>query len=115
MEKTKKLKLLGRAATERSDIVGTLFILASPLHYPHPHLSLSLCLSLSLSHTHTHTHTHTDCLDPDAPSREQRTVEPQDLDEETLLMRGVWRLLRAGHLGSAVRLCQYYEQHWRAA
>lgn len=54
-------------------------------------------------------------VDPDAPTRENLKLHPQDSEDEELLMRGVWTLLKAGRLSDAHQLCRDVGQAWRAA
>ncbi|GAQ87116.1 nuclear pore protein 84/107 containing protein [Klebsormidium nitens] len=54
-------------------------------------------------------------VDPDAPTRENLRLHPQDSEDEELLMRGVWTLLKAGRLSDARQLCRDVGQAWRAA
>lgn len=54
-------------------------------------------------------------IDPDAPTRENAHLHPQDLEDEELLMRAVWTLLKAGRLSDARQLCRDVGQAWRAA
>lgn len=57
-----------------------------------------------------------EALDPDAEFRLRTDIlERQDRQEEEVLLRYVWQLIRAGELEQAVQLCRKYNQHWRAA
>ena len=44
-----------------------------------------------------------------------RVFEDGDREEEALLLRSVWQLMRAGKVQDAVRLCVDFRQPWRAA
>eukprot|EP00897_Mesotaenium_endlicherianum_P006683 jgi/Mesen1/6042/ME000308S05238 len=54
-------------------------------------------------------------VDPDAPSREQGSLHPEDQRFEEGLMEDIWKLLRAGRLHEARQLCRNAGQAWRAA
>jgi hypothetical protein len=58
-------------------------------------------------------------LDPDAVSRRKDGAYPvvhtQDEQEEEILLKNVWKLIRAGFVSEAAELCRRYGQHWRAA
>lgn len=54
-------------------------------------------------------------LDPDAPLRQRARLVEQDHADEALLLRQLWRLVRAGRLGYALDLCRRCGQPWRAA
>ncbi|KAL3694255.1 hypothetical protein R1sor_007906 [Riccia sorocarpa] len=54
-------------------------------------------------------------LDPDAPTREQAQLHPEDQKLEESLLEDVWKLLLAGRLEEAQELCRAAGQPWRAA
>eukprot|EP00898_Chlorokybus_atmophyticus_P007174 jgi/Chlat1/7458/Chrsp6S07470 len=54
-------------------------------------------------------------LDPDAPTREGKTLHPDNQSSEVRLLSAVWRRIRAGQLGQARALCRHVGQDWRAA
>jgi nuclear pore complex protein Nup107 len=54
-------------------------------------------------------------LDPDAPTRQRRRIDPDNARDEERLMTAVWRLLRAGRPVDARALCEAVGQPWRAA
>eukprot|EP00887_Chlorella_sp_A99_P007315 scaffold2.g7315.t1 len=54
-------------------------------------------------------------LDPDAPTRQRRRLDPDNAKDEERLLSQVFRLLRAGRLTAARQLCESVGQPWRAA
>jgi len=54
-------------------------------------------------------------LDPDATTRENGRLDPDNTKDEERLMRMVWRLTRSGRLARASAACEYAGQPWRAA
>ncbi|KAK9814142.1 hypothetical protein WJX72_001215 [[Myrmecia] bisecta] len=54
-------------------------------------------------------------LDPDAPTRQQRSLAEDNVKDEERLLKALWRLLRAGRLSQARQLCRDVGQPWRAA
>ncbi|KAI8050910.1 nuclear pore protein 84/107 [Syncephalis plumigaleata] len=54
-------------------------------------------------------------LDPDAPSREKRTLAPEDQEFDKALVRTLYEYLRRGQINQAMELCRKSDQSWRAA
>lgn len=54
-------------------------------------------------------------LDPDAPGRQGRGLQPDNARAEERLLGRLWQLVRAGRLQDARALCQACGQPWRAA
>ena len=54
-------------------------------------------------------------LDPDAPFKEKKQLDPEDDAAEAELLRLLWQRVRAGKLDEAQKLCRKCGQHWRAA
>jgi nuclear pore complex protein Nup107 len=54
-------------------------------------------------------------MDPDATTREQARLHPEDQKLEEDLLEDLWKLLRAGRLQEAQDLCRAAGQPWRAA
>ena len=56
-----------------------------------------------------------DALDPDACSRQQRGVHPDDRAAEDEFLRALWACVRAGDVQRAQEICRRSQQSWRAA
>lgn len=56
-----------------------------------------------------------DAMDPDACSRQQRAVHPDDREMEDEFQRIVWKCVRAGDVSRAQACCRMSQQWWRAA
>ncbi|KAH6599616.1 hypothetical protein BASA50_002958 [Batrachochytrium salamandrivorans] len=54
-------------------------------------------------------------LDPDAPTRQNRRMAPEDQSYETELLRTIYEYLRRGRLSDAFHLCAACDQPWRIA
>jgi nuclear pore complex protein Nup107 len=54
-------------------------------------------------------------LDPDAPFKEKKQLDPEDEAAQAELLRLLWQRVRAGKLDDAQALCRRSGQHWRAA
>ncbi|CUS06982.1 unnamed protein product [Tuber aestivum] len=54
-------------------------------------------------------------LDPDAPSRQRKQLENEDMESERFLFRAIWVFLRKGDLKGAKDLCAEMGEFWRAA
>ncbi|KAL6070967.1 Nuclear pore complex protein [Balamuthia mandrillaris] len=54
-------------------------------------------------------------LDPDAPTREHKTIHEDDKDAEERMFIALWQLIRAGRMEEAQQLCRDCGQPWRAA
>lgn len=54
-------------------------------------------------------------VDPDAPTRENARLHPEDEKFEAELLADVWTLIQAGRLSEARQLCRSAGQSWRAA
>lgn len=54
-------------------------------------------------------------LDPDAATRQGKSIDPDNARDEERLMAYAWRLLRAGKLDAVRQLCADCGQPWRAA
>lgn len=53
-------------------------------------------------------------LDPDAPTRQQRRLHPDNAKDDDRLMTALWKLVRSGRVASARMLCEEVGQAWRA-
>jgi hypothetical protein len=56
-----------------------------------------------------------DAMDPDACSRQQRAVHPDDRAMEDEFLRVLWTCVRAGDVSRAQACCRASQQWWRAA
>lgn len=56
-----------------------------------------------------------DAMDPDACSRQQRDVHPDDRAAEGEFLRVLWSCVRAGEVSRAQACCRSSQQWWRAA
>lgn len=56
-----------------------------------------------------------DAMDPDACSRQQRAVHPDDRRKEDEFLRVLWTCVRAGDVSRAQECCRKSQQWWRAA
>lgn len=54
-------------------------------------------------------------LDPDAPSRQNKKIEHDNIRDEVRLSRIIWRLFRIGEVSRAAEVCERVGQPWRAA
>ncbi|MEW5303207.1 MAG: hypothetical protein WDW36_005920 [Sanguina aurantia] len=54
-------------------------------------------------------------MDPDAPTRQMRSLHPDNAKAEARLMQRMWELIRAGRVAEACGLCTQVGQPWRAA
>eukprot|EP01090_Pellita_catalonica_P012230 TRINITY_DN2606_c0_g1_i1.p1 TRINITY_DN2606_c0_g1~~TRINITY_DN2606_c0_g1_i1.p1 ORF type:complete len:927 (-),score=177.81 TRINITY_DN2606_c0_g1_i1:207-2723(-) len=54
-------------------------------------------------------------IDPDAPHRQRKRLHEDDAAGEDMLLRSLWKLVRAGQIDKAQDLCRTRGQHWRAA
>mmetsp|Transcript_33440 Transcript_33440/g.73943 ORF Transcript_33440/g.73943 Transcript_33440/m.73943 type:complete len:1069 (+) Transcript_33440:427-3633(+) len=53
-------------------------------------------------------------LDPDAPGRQGKGLQPDNAKAEERLMVRLWQLIRSGHLQEARALCRQVGQPWRS-
>eukprot|EP01029_Cantina_marsupialis_P010984 TRINITY_DN247203_c0_g1_i1.p1 TRINITY_DN247203_c0_g1~~TRINITY_DN247203_c0_g1_i1.p1 ORF type:complete len:761 (-),score=215.78 TRINITY_DN247203_c0_g1_i1:47-2329(-) len=53
-------------------------------------------------------------LDPDAPTREDKSYLPDDEEDEKTLLKCVWALIKANLFEEAQELCRKNRQFWRA-
>lgn len=54
-------------------------------------------------------------LDPDAPTRQEASLEDEDADGELRLLQVLWAWLRKGEIQNAQQACEDAGQPWRAA
>ncbi|OLY83481.1 Nuclear pore complex protein [Smittium mucronatum] len=54
-------------------------------------------------------------LDPDAPTRLQKRLAPEDLEYERFMLKSLYEFVRRGRLNDAIMLCINNGEPWRAA
>eukprot|EP00771_Trimastix_marina_P002142 gnl/Trimastix_PCT/3256.p1 GENE.gnl/Trimastix_PCT/3256~~gnl/Trimastix_PCT/3256.p1 ORF type:complete len:840 (+),score=185.20 gnl/Trimastix_PCT/3256:3-2522(+) len=85
-------------------------------HFEDAQYSVSDASWLTTMHTkRAKGHRRVAALDPDAPLRELGALALDDEENEQRFLRGLYELVRSGHLDQAQALCRECGQPWRAA